>query len=195
MNKQSAIIISIVAVILLLLGNSLVMRNDSLIEKDRVFRELVAENQALQAKASEFKMKLGRIRAEESSTFAEYYQQCLKLESLLNEYDPIHERYRGYLARIADRFEGDAQGKQRYEIITKIEEKDSQILEKFRQEISRGKALISLPKDRQRGWYESNIVPLRNEIVRLQKEEMELITGFKSGSPSLSNDPSKQQEK
>jgi len=138
----------------------------------KALQKRVAE---LRPATERFRTELSRIRSTDEATFEDYHNNCLKLEALLDEWEPVRKETRALFdeyGRIArdrpDAFRVAA-------LVRSVGEKEDQIFSLLRDEISHSKKLVEQPPNKQEAYYARHIQPIQAEITKLAEEEGQLL--------------------
>jgi hypothetical protein len=122
-----------------------------------------------------FKTELSRIRSADVSTFEDYHKNCLKVEALLDAWEPVRKENAalfaeyGRIARDRPAALGIAA------LLKSIGETDDRIFGLMRNEISHSKKLLEQPPHKQETYYKHYIEPIQAEIAKLEQEEVQLL--------------------
>src|SRR5581483_10036525 len=168
------LILSLVFVSLVLCGVGFGIWNSGRIEKANRIQKIIDDNSDLQAKAADFRRRLGEIRQRETPTFGDYYRQCQELEALLNDVAPLQERGRKMIFNLRDAVGNDEKTSKLVNTTFELLEKDTELLNALRREIQYSHTLITLQGRQQTEYYSSKIIPLQHDENRLLDEEKSL---------------------
>lgn len=148
--------------------------------RDREINGLLADLDAQKTRNAEFRKRMKEIRSVQPSTYEGYYQQCLALESLLNQsqrdidrtfalvdsFSQLLSKYpelRGPQILAAVQFRKD------------MDDKDAQFFAAVREEISKVKELERLPELQRSAYYNREILPVLANEQRLANEENAIL--------------------
>jgi hypothetical protein len=148
--------------------------------RDQEIKSLLAGFNAQKGKNSEFRMRLAAIRSVRPSTYEEYYQQCLSLESLLNDWQPdidhsakLLTSYSGLLNKYPELRNPRAIAT--IQFLQDMEHKDAQIFAVVREEIAKVKTLETLPNSQRSAYYKREILPVLANEQKLSDEERAIL--------------------
>ncbi len=145
----------------------------SRIQQTNKVTEIIKQLAELTPKANSFRQRLGDIRSKETPTMQDYYDQCLAVESLLNEFEPVRVRGSAILKAAREAFRDEERFTKIFELRDKIDQSDSAVFAALRNEIS--KELIRLPPERQPDFYEREIIPIQKQIDELAAAQISLL--------------------
>jgi len=143
------------------------------VDKVNRIKYLMTQVAELGPKNLEFRQRLTAIRSVGAPTMKDYYDQCLSLERVLDEYEPHRQKVLSLQKSIL--IEAKDAPPEIWEILRwmrEINEKDSQGIQLMRTEIDKAKELIRLPLGEQVVYYRREIVPVREEIEKVGEEEL-----------------------
>ncbi|HEV2382674.1 MAG TPA: hypothetical protein VG206_23140 [Terriglobia bacterium] len=149
---------------------------------------LIAQSRELAAKNGDFRLRLRAIRSRKTPTMRDFYVQCVALESLLDEYEPYRQKNLAFLESASTEVGDDPELRPALELMRLINTKDSELMTAWRMEIAAAKQLIGFSPDKQKGYYEREIIPLEIRIKTLADEEADLLQRAQQRGAKLPSD-------
>jgi hypothetical protein len=147
---------------------------DRTAEQDRI-SELTRQAEELNAKATEFKDKLRRIREKDTTTVEAYYAQALEVEELLNNNASLFERRHQLIEQFTNATKGNPRFQTMLARVQQVYGKDDEVIVALREEIRDAKDLMNLPASKRGEFYAARIEPIEQRIQQLANEETLLM--------------------
>jgi hypothetical protein len=148
--------------------------------RDREMRSLLANLDAQKVKNAEYRRRMKEIRSAQPSTYEEYYQQCLALESLLNQSQPDFQHTVALVTAMSEIVNKYPELKTpkvtaTVQFLKDMDDKDTEIFAAVREEISKVKELAKLPNSERSSYYDLRIQPVLATEERLEREEYSIL--------------------
>jgi hypothetical protein len=149
--------------------------------RDREMDSLTTKFGPQKTKNAEFRKRMRAIRSTQPSTYEEYYQQCLALESLLNQWQPEIQHTVALVNAMADSLNKypelkTAKVAATVQLLKDMDDKDTEYFAVVREEISKVKELAKLPNSERGSYYQMQIKPVLASEERLEGEESAILT-------------------
>jgi hypothetical protein len=112
----------------------------------------------------------------ETPTFDVYYRQCLQLQRVLDDYEPQRRKDAELLNSISAKLESSSEPNDNSGVAETIQrirsyvDKDTEIIDAWREEISKARELANLPDSQKVGFWNSDIAPIRAKQEKLISE-------------------------
>jgi len=176
-KTATAIGVILIAILGLVLG----IWNSRRIKVADAIRKLSADNADLQAKGTEFRRQLSEIRHRDTPTMQDYYDQCMEVEKLLNDYEPNRQRASSLIQQLRQMVPADDQSSAAmFNGMDDLLRLDDQLIRDLRQEIAYSKVLITLPNRQQSQFYRESIIPVQKHEDTLATQETKKIEEVRS---------------
>jgi hypothetical protein len=163
---------SIGVVLIVLVGFALGVWNSHRIKVADAIRKLAADNADLQSKGVEFRHQLSAIRHRDTPTMLDYYNQCMEVEKLLDDYEPNRARASSLIQKMRRTVPSDDQSSAAmFNGMDDLLSLDDKIIRDLRQEVAYSKVLITLPSRQQTQFYSETILPVQKDEDALVAQE------------------------
>ena len=142
-------------------------------------------------KALSAKQRFIQIASRKTPTVEEYIQRCADLEGALNDYEPfLHDGDRLYGQMLGEleylkADEGYAKMIPMATVMQGIFRRDIESARAFRKEIEFAKQLTSVPVQDRGQFFQTNIVPIKNDERKISNEEIQILKDAKARGVQL----------
>lgn len=147
--------------------------------RDAALKALVKRADELQPAHQQFRAELAKIRGADVRTFEDYHNNCLKLEALLDGWEPVRREDAALFAEVTAELARSARDRPDMAEVAvsakSVHEMDDQIIGLLRSEISHSKKLVEQPPHKQEAYYKHHIEPIQAEIAKLGDQESRLL--------------------
>jgi hypothetical protein len=181
----AAIVTIAVIVITVMVGRN--MREAADARAARV-RALVSEASELAQSGAVFRSRLGEVRSRKVRTFADYRQQCLDVEKLLDGLEPTLAKQASLRTRFAKEAKGEPMVQTALDLARKISALDAEVFQCLRRETSISGEIVQQPPFKQASYYKEHIPPIEAEIRKLAAEQGALLKDAKQKGVELPAD-------
>jgi hypothetical protein len=158
------------------------------IEKNKRLDATISQIAQLGPKNAELREQIKAILAEETPTFQDYYLRCIRLESVLNEYDLQRQRLDPLMKVLSSEAADQPKSAEIVSTLQRINDKDAEVMKLFRLEIAESKELITLPSAQQRSFYLQQIVPVDQKAIKGANEEIQMMRDAEKSGVVLPSD-------
>lgn len=152
----------------------------------RKIETLTEQLKALASKSAPTKQQFVQIVRQATATMPEYIQRCVKLESVLNDYESNLQDGDRVLAQVLEELQqlktdrGYAAMIPMFTVLQSVGRKDLESVRDFRKEVDYGKQLATLTPDEQIRFYKANILPVKSDEKRIANAEIEILKDAKA---------------
>ena len=164
--------------------------------RQKQFDSLLNTMKTTGPKNAAFRKNLAEIRSVQASTFTEYYIQSLKLELLLNDYEPQLRENIAFQKSFSEFITNDSRLRDRpklnstVDFLRQIDETDVQAMAAWRAEIAKAKELNTLPNSQKANFYNREIKPILAREDGIGKAEKAIMIDARQKGVQLPSDMS-----
>jgi len=165
--------------------------NSFRMERTHRIEQLLKEASDSQAKSTAFTRQVQELRSRPTTTMKDYYDQCLELESRLNNVGAATDRSATLVDQLMPEFHDDPKILLALNDMKKVLELDKRVQNDVRQETLLSKTLMHLEPSEQIEFYSMTIHSLQEEEKQLAVEEQQAVAQIHDEGRKLPSDLSR----
>ncbi|HTC92209.1 MAG TPA: zinc ribbon domain-containing protein [Terriglobales bacterium] len=189
--QKHPVSVYLAAAIVLLMAIMLWRWNSFRMEKTHRIEQLLKQASDSQAKSTAFTRQIQELRSRPATTMKDYYDQCLELESRLNNVSSETQKSAALVDQLIPEFRDDPKILLALNDMKKVLELDTRVQNDVRQETLLSKTLMHLEPSEQIEFYSMTIHSLQEEEKQLAIEEQQVVAQIHDEGRRLPSDLSR----
>jgi len=189
--QKHPVSVYLAAAIVVLMAIMLWRWNSFRMEKNHRIEQLLKEASDSQAKSTAFTRQIQELRSRPTMTMKDYYEQCLELESRLNNVSSETQKSAALVDQLIPEFRDDPKILLALNDMKKVLDLDTRVQNDVRQEALLSKTLMHLEPSEQIEFYSMTIHSLQEEEKQLAAEEQQAVAQIHDEGRRLPSDLSR----
>jgi len=189
--QKHPVSVYLAATIVVLMSIMLWRWNSFRMERTHRIEQLLKQASDSQAKSTAFTRQIQELRSHPTTTMKDYYEQCLELESRLNNVSSETQKSAALVDQLIPEFRDDPKILLALNDMKKVLDLDTRVQNDVRQETLLSKTLMHLEPSEQIEFYSMTIHSLQEEEKQLAAEEQQAVAQIHDEGRRLPSDLSR----
>src|SRR5579859_1120354 len=189
--QKHPVSVYLAATIVVLMSIMLWRWNSFRMERTHRIEQLLKQASDSQAKSTAFTRQIQELRSRPTTTMKDYYEQCLELESRLNNVSSETQKSAALVDQLIPEFRDDPKILLALNDMKKVLDLDTRVQNDVRQEALLSKTLMHLEPSEQIEFYSMTIHSLQEEEKQLAAEEQQAVAQIHDEGRRLPSDLSR----